>query len=234
MRSALRPVIYLGLPGDPFTLFYDYDQIENGKLTLLSPAQRALWFRARLRMTHIEPLERIWKDNAVFGKLLHSKLDPNAQCSFSIAAMGLMLTVVEALGSFRNPAISRSKVRDKNWKVFAEFLANHLRAWNVNEPRSNVSVPEVLWKSFRNGITHDLRVDRVGGRQLWGSLEFQGNFANPGNGRFELHGKLLRVCPTAFFDDLKNGTDEYFSQLLPGSDLLVKFGDRFDEIYLAN
>src|ERR1700716_2128875 len=54
------------------------------------------------------------------------------------------------------------------------------------------SVAEGLWQSFRNGITHDLRVDQISGvNQLWGSLEFQENFANTANARFEKHGQLL-------------------------------------------
>lgn len=183
-------------------------------------------------MTHLEPLKRIWEDQVVFEKLLHSKVDPNARCSFSIAGMALMLAVVEAMGTFRNPSIARSGDRDKNWKAFEEFLSNHLTNWKVVEPQSGTVVPQLLWKSFRNGITHDLRVgqfDRV--NQLWGSLEFRENFSNSQNTRFELKGNLLRICPVAFFNDLKCGVEDYFRQLLPGGTLLAKFGDRFDEVY---
>jgi hypothetical protein len=226
-----RPSITLGIPGDPFTLFYDYDQVEEHKLTPLTKEQKAIWFERRLRMTFLEPLRRIWKERQVFESLLESKLDSQLECSFSIAAMGIMLNVVEALGSFRKPEIARSKDQDGNWKMFIEFLSNHMRAWNVNTA-NNVSVPNVLWKSFRNGIAHDLRVGQVpqdGG--LWGSLEFRDNFANSNRRRFERHEQLLRVCPEDFFDDLVTGVKEYFAKLKEGNELLDNFESRFDEVY---
>jgi hypothetical protein len=229
-----RPSITLSIPGDPHTLFYDYDQVEKGKLLFLSLAEKVIWFRERLHMTHVEPLKRIWNDNVVFEKLLQSKLHPNARCSFSIAAMALMLSVVETLGTFRDPAIQRSKRKDKNKKAFFEFLSNHMNQWNVNVPNTTmISVAEVLWQSFRNGITHDLRVDKVNGvNQLWGSLEFQENFADTANPRFERHDQLLRICPRAFFEDLEAGVKEYFAKLKEGNGpLLENFKSRFDEVY---
>jgi len=226
-----RPSITLGIPGDPYTLFYDYDQIEEHKLTSLTKEQKAIWFERRLRMAFLEPLRRIWKERTVFESLLESKLDPQKECSFSIAAMGIMLNVVEALGSFRKSELAKSEDRDSNWKMFIEFLSNHMRAWDVNVA-NNVSVPKVLWTSFRNGIAHDLRVGQVpqdGG--LWGSLEFRGNFADSSRRRFEKHGQLLRVCPEDFFDDLEAGVKEYFVKLKEGNELLDNFESRFDEVY---
>jgi hypothetical protein len=229
---TLRPEIWLGIPGDPYTLSYDYDQVEKGKLSLLSLAGKVIWFRERLHMTHVEPLKRIWNDNVVFEKLLHSKVDPTARCSFSIAATALMLSVVETLGTFRDTAIPKSKSKDRNKKAFVEFLSNHMNQWNVNERNTMKSVAEVLWQSFRNGITHDLRVDRVSGvNQLWGSLEFQENFANTANARFEKHGQLLRICPRALFADLDAGVRDYFQQLSSNTRLQTNFLDRFDEVY---
>lgn len=159
MARTSRPSITLGIPGDPYTLFYDYDQVEGHKLTSLTKEQKAIWFERRLRMAFLEPLRRIWKERTVFESLLESKLDSQKECSFSIAAMGIMLNVVEALGSFRNPELATSEGQDCNWKMFLEFLSNHMRAWNVCTG-NKVSVPKVLWKSFRNGIAHDLRVGR--------------------------------------------------------------------------
>lgn len=153
-------------------------------------------------MVFLEPLRRIWKERTVFESLLESKLDSQKECSFSIAAMGIMHNVVEALGSFRRPELAQFDERDSNWKMFLEFLSNHMRAWNVSAA-NNISVPKVLWTSFRNGIAHDLRVGQIprdGG--LWGSLEFRDNFAGSNRQRFEKHGQLLRVCPEDFFGDL--------------------------------
>lgn len=231
MARTSRPSIRLGIPGDPFTLFYDYDQVEKHKLTSLTKEQKAVWFERRLRMAFLEPLRRIWKERTVFESLLESKLDSQKECSFSIAAMGIMLNVVESLGSFRNPDLAKPEVQDGNRKMFIEFLSNHMRAWSVSTA-DNVSVPKVLWKSFRNGIAHDLRVGQVpqdGG--LWGSLEFRDNFADSNRQRFERHGQLLRVCPEDFFDDLAAGVKEYFAKLDEGNELLDKFESRFDEVY---
>jgi hypothetical protein len=231
VARTVRPSIPLGIPGDPFTLFYDYDQVEEHKLTPLNKGQKAIWFERRLRMAFLEPLRRIWKERIVFESLLESKVDSQKECSFSIAAMGIMLNVVESLGSFRKFESARSEDRDSNWKMFIEFLSSHMKAWNVNVA-NNVSVPTVLWKSFRNGIAHDSRVGQVpqdGG--LWGSLEFRGNFADPSKRRFEKHGQLLRVCPEDFFDDLETGVKEYFAELKEDNELLDNFESRFDEVY---
>ena len=231
MARTSRPSITLGIPGDPFTLFYDYDQVEEHKLTPLNKEQKAIWFERRLRMAFLEPLRRIWKERTVFESLFESKVDSQKECSFSIAAMGIMLTVVEALGSFRKSEPAELEDRDSNWQMFNEFLSNHMRAWNVSVA-NNVSVPKVLWTSFRNGIAHDLRVGQVpqdGG--LWGSLEFRDNFADSNRRRFEKHGDLLRVCPEDFFDDLEVGVKEYFTKLKEGNELLDNFESRFDEVY---
>lgn len=223
-----RPKVALGLLGDPFTLFYDYDQIEESKLSQLNGEQKAKWFERRLNMTFLEPLRRIWKDDQVAESLLTSKSNPNAECSFSVVAMVAMLSVVEALGSFRNPGLADES---KHWEMFIEFLGSHMKEWNRNTG-SNVSVPTVLWESFRNGITHGLRVGRV--RQaddLWGSLEHHTNFADKKRRRFETWGRLLRICPEDFFDDLVSGAKDYFARLRDSRDLMGKFEKRFNIVY---
>jgi hypothetical protein len=145
--------------------------------------------------------------------------------------MGIMLNIVEALGTFRSPETARKDDRDGNWKAFIEFLSNHMREWNVNIANT-VSVPKVLWRSFRNGIAHDLRVGEVSeDGALWGSLEFWGNFSDQNRRRFEKHGQLLRVCPEDFFDDLKCGVEEYFAKLKADQSLLNNFVSRFNESY---
>lgn len=228
MIAFQRPIVYLDLPGDPFTLFYDYDQIENNKLRPLNGKQRAKWFERRLWMTFLEPLRRIWKEDAVSENLLASKMNPRAECSFSIAAMGMMLSVVEALGSFRRPNLADE---EKHWEMFLDFLGAHMKDWN-RSIEDNVSVPKVLWKSFRNGITHGLRVGEVPRRDdLWGSLEHHTNFTDKQRRRFERHGQLLRVCPEDFFDDLHAGTKDYFEKLSASDDLLGSFEKRFNKVY---
>jgi len=145
--------------------------------------------------------------------------------------MGIMLNVIEALGSFRKPHLAMPGDQCANWKMFIEFLSNHMREWNVNTA-TNISVPTVLWKSFRNGIAHELRVGQVlqdGG--IWGSLEFRENFAGGGTRRFEKHGQLLIVCPEEFFDDLKSGVDDYFAKVRTDESLLTNFQLRFNKVY---
>lgn len=231
MRVFQRPKVFLGLPGDPFTLFYDYDQVEESKLTALDGKQKARWFERRLSMTFIEPLRRIWKEDAVAEVLLASKLNPSVECSFSVAAMAIMLSVVEALGSFRRPELAEPEDEGKHWEMFIDFLGAHMTEWNRNIG-NNVSVPTVLWKSFRNGITHGLRVGQVPrSDDLWGSLEHHTNFADKQTRRFEKNGRLLRVCPEDFFDDLGSGTKDYFSKLYANQGLLTMFERRFNKVY---
>jgi hypothetical protein len=60
--------------------------------------------------------------------------------------------------------------------MFHDFLSAHMKDWN-RSAGDNVSVSKVLWKSFRNGITHGLRVGEVPQQgDLWGSLEHHTNF----------------------------------------------------------
>jgi len=221
----------LDLPGDPYTLFCDYDQIENKKLTTLDGKQKAKWFERRLGMTYIEPLRRIWKEDVVSEKLLSSKMEPNTECSFSIASMGIMLGIIEALGSFRRPDLAD---QEKHWEMFLDFLGVHMRNWN-RSIETNVSVPQVLWKSFRNGITHGLRMGEVPQRgDLWASLEHHTNFTDKQKRRYESHGQLLRVCPEDFFDDLYDGTKDYFEKLSSDQDLFANFEKRFNKVYPAD
>jgi len=83
-------------------------------------------------MAFLEPLRRIWKEQIVFERLLESKVNTQKECSFSIAAMGIMLNVVEAPGSFRKPKIAKPEDKDSSRKLFLEFLSNHMTERNVN------------------------------------------------------------------------------------------------------
>jgi len=182
-------------------------------------------------MTFLEPLRRIWKEDSVSENLLASKSNPSVECSFSVAAMAAMLSVVEALGSFRNPELAEPEDERKHWEMFIEFLGAHMKEWN-RSTGSNVSVPRVLWKSFRNGITHGLRVGQVPeSDDLWGSLEHHTNFSDKRKRRFEKFNRLLRVCPEDFFDDLQSGCRDYFSKLYENQDLLTNFEKRFNKVY---
>jgi hypothetical protein len=139
-------------------------------------------------------------------------------CSFSIAAMAIMLNGIEALGSFLRPDISG---RDKNKKRFQAFLSQYMSNWTASVPAlgKTLDVAEILWTHFRNGIAHGFYIERPG------SLEFLKER------RFEYDGEVLRVCPQHFFHDLDRGVATYFASLEGEVDVLRRFRERFDVVH---
>ncbi len=199
----------MGIKGDPFTLFYDYDQIRDRKLSELNDKQKVTWLRARFEMTFLEPLRRLWNPSLpLFKELLFTSPQQQTNCSFSIALMVVMLNGVEALGSFLEPEIKGEK---KNLRRFQAFCSSYMKEWK--------DVEKELWVNFRNGIAHGFCIEDQG------SLEFLED------SRFEFDGPVLRVCPRHFFADLEKGVKDYFALLERDPTALAKFCERFNEVY---
>ncbi len=100
-----EPQIYLNIQGDPFSLFYDYDQTRDKKLSALSPREKARWLQARIDLIFLEPLRQCWNiSSGLFRTLMVASTDRERHCSFSIAVMVTMLNGVESLGGFLNNA----------------------------------------------------------------------------------------------------------------------------------
>ena len=160
-RKCGELCVSLGIHGDPFTLFYDYDQLEDGKLSALIPLQRSLWLKRRIGMVFIEPLRRIIKEENLFDRLLRTVLDRPVQGSFSIAFMSIMLSGVEALGSFLRPDLAESS-NPSNKEIFNSFMRTYMPEWNERTTILDSNVLDILWKYFRVGITHGFQIRPTG------------------------------------------------------------------------
>lgn len=214
-----EPRVFLSISEDPFTLFYDYDQIRDRKLSRLSPEQKVVWFRARTNMIFLEPLRRLWNSSShVFNELMRTSPTQQVNCSFSIAAMSVMLNGVEALGSFIAPDL---KGRGKSKDRFFAFLRPYMSNWLVNVRISgrNWNVANMLWKHFRNGIAHGFGIEGPG------SLEFLQD--RP----FQVNGPVLHICPRHFFSDLDRAVTAYFASFKESSEALQRFHKHFDKVY---
>jgi hypothetical protein len=58
------------IEGMEFTLFYDYDQLRDRKLTELSEEGKIKWFGFRMEMVFLEPLRKIFNRESVAHKNL--------------------------------------------------------------------------------------------------------------------------------------------------------------------
>ena len=87
--------------GVPFTLYYDYDQLKDGKLGGLKDDEKIEWFRLRIRFIFLEPLGRLYQGKtAAYRELNSLALDDLPARSFVVPAFSILLNGVEALGSF--------------------------------------------------------------------------------------------------------------------------------------
>src|SRR3989442_609731 len=87
------------IEGKQFTLFYDYDQLQGGKLSQLSDDGKIEWFRLRMDCVFLEPLRRLFDIRSKAFRELNSDTE-QPYTYFGIAAFSLLLNGVEALGSF--------------------------------------------------------------------------------------------------------------------------------------
>jgi len=208
---AEEPRVRLGIAGDPFSLFYDYDQTRDRKLSKLGPREKVLWFRARMEMVFLQPLRHLWQESSeVFRVLMLTSPDKAPPCSFSIAAMVVMLDGVEAIGGLLAPDIPNRKL-GANRERFNTFLGLYMAPW--------VPLADVLWRDFRNGIAHGFQISPPH------SLEFLEE------GPFERQGGVTYVCPLHFFRDLETAVAAYLDALCTDEPLLQKFEKGFGKIY---
>jgi hypothetical protein len=215
-----EPQIPLGPGGTKFSLFYDYDELRDGKLSSLSIDDKAKWLAARMNMTFLEPLRSALAPNTpTFNALLDTSAEKPR--SFSIALMSVMLNGTEALGSFLRPDLCKPEAsQDDNKGCFEAFIQNYMADWwRKPVPGGNPDITAMLWKYFRVGIAHGFCIISPG------SLEFLEH------DKFRWFGGVLQVCPIHYFDDLERGAKRYFMDLGTKSDLLEKFHRRFSHVY---
>src|SRR2546422_7988680 len=111
--------------GPHFSLYYDYDQVRDSKLSGLTADQKRIWFQRRLDMTYLQPLSAIWTPGSPVFTVLFDNYKP---CSFSIAAMSSMLNGVEMLGYLIDPPASQKDKKSR--KRFLAFISAYMPEWN--------------------------------------------------------------------------------------------------------
>lgn len=214
------------IEGMQFTLFYDYDQLRDGKLTRLSKGGKIKWFELRTEMVFLEPLRKIFNRKSVAHKELNSSPESNwPRAAVMTAAFSILLNGVEALGSFLNCSktfvYEHNRKRGKNYFAFREFIQRYMKDWDVLVQGTSYKfsyLPEILWEHFRNGITHAFV---VGG----GGIEYD---ADPTRWKIKWGG-YLEIGPISFLEDFLKGVNNFFEDAKTNH--TMNFLQRFEAAY---
>lgn len=214
------------IEGMQFTLFYDYDQLRDRKLSNLSDDGKSKWFRYRMEMVFLEPLRKIFDRKSVAHKALNSSPESNwPRSAVMTAAFSILLNGVEALGSFLDYSEDYvhecNKKRTKNYFRFREFIQKYMKGWDENIKDTSYEskyFPEILWDHFRNGIAHAFVVEG-------GGIEYG---ADPTRWKIK-YGGYLEIGPIRFFDDFLKGVTNSFEDAKYKN--RYSFLKRFEETY---
>jgi hypothetical protein len=201
-----------------FTLFYDYDQLRDGKLSQLTNDGKIEWFRLRMEMVFLEPLRRIFDRKSRAYLELDSTSDEDLPLrAVMIAAFSILLNGIEALGSFTTPPRSRSR------KNFIGFIRNYMSDWNIVVLGTSYQIdylPEILWNHFRNGIVHGFVIEG-------GGIEY-----DIAGKKWVVEDERLKIDPIKFFADFLTGIGAFFTDIKEQkSKKRTYFISRFKEVY---
>ena len=203
------------IKGTHFTLYYDYDELRDGKLwaPTASDGVRIEWFRRRMMGVLIEPLARLLDPNSPAFLEVNSEFKrtsaqgPHMQGpwrTFTGSAFLIALTAVDALGLFVPPAgVNNAPPWQHSGPRFRNFIARMLPQWDVSIPYQGLQLQpdcshmmatnqgklaNILWKEFRCGFAHVFRSHGVG-------------YDIYLNGRWDIVHGILEVNPIVFFQD---------------------------------
>ena len=214
------------IENDDFTLFYDYDELRDGKLSKLSVDGKIEWFRHRMKAVFLSPLRKLFDQTSDVHKQLNSP--PNTEwpwSAFMTATFSILLNGVEALGSFlpysKTFVHEHNKNRGKNYFRFRGFIQSYMPDWDVEIPGTSYQssyLPEILWDHFRNGIAHAFVVEG-------GGIEFE---ADPTRWKIKW-GRYLEIGPIRFFEDFEKGVTNFFEDAK--SKYRKEFLSRFEVAY---
>jgi hypothetical protein len=214
---VLGHTIRAQIEGMEFTLFYDYDQLQDGKLSRLTDAGKIDWFRMRMDCVFLDPLRSLFDVNSRAFRELNS--DTEAPFTyFGIAAFSILLNGVEALGSFLPTAKAG---RAKNRARFVAFIQIYMKPWDVTVAGTSYAtnyLPDILWMYFRNGIAH--------------SFVIKGGGIDPdadATRHLVVQGGHLEIGPNAFFTDFIPAVQAFSVDI--GSIYRASFLQRFREVY---
>jgi len=203
-----------------FTLFYDYDELRDGKLNLLSDGGKIEWFRYRMEAVFLSPLKKLFDRNSDVHKQLNSAPDAEWPWTAMItAAFSLLLNGIEALGSFlpENKTITKEHYNknknSRNYFAFKQFIVNYMRDWDVSVKGTDyrdkeglryedVYIPLILWDYFRNGIAHAFVVKG-------GGIEYEADKT----GFLIKYDGYLEIGPIKFFQDFEKALENYFAEV---------------------
>jgi hypothetical protein len=222
-----------------FTLFYDYDELRDGKLHRLSVSGKIEWFKYRMEAVFLNPLKKLFDRESAVHKELNSP--PKTEWPWTAmmtATFSLLLNGIEALGKF----LPKNNVNTKEHKkkgeksnsyfAFKQFIVKYMRDWDIcveeadyrdqkNGKRfEKVYLPQILWEHFRNGIAHAFVVQG-------GGIEFEADKVTPGY-KIKYDG-YLEIGPIRFFQDFEKGVKSYFEEVRDHYD--KEFLRKFNEAY---
>ena len=208
-------IAWAHIEGKDFTLYFDYDQLQGGKLSQLTDDGKIDWFRRRMQYVFLEPMVRLFTAKSLAYRQLNSTrpgdLPPR---SFVIGSFSLLLNGIEALGSFLT---SRGATKKAS---FCTFISGYMGSWDVRVPTSPpADLKELLWKHFRNGIAHGFCIDR-------GGIDNEAD-----DQRWLIVAGTLEIGPNAFFRDFRTGAEQFFVALNNNPARRSRFLRRFREVY---
>jgi hypothetical protein len=191
-------IIRARIEGIDFTLYYDYDQLRDGKITRLTDEGKIEWFRLRMEFVFLEPLKCLYGGKTPAHRALNStKSNDLPARSFVIPTFALLLNGIESLGS----SLTSSK---SNKERFLSFIRTYMKRWNGkvrDSPYVTTSdLGQILWIHFRNAITHGFCIER-------GGID---NEADSMPGGFLVKNGHIVVGPHAFFHDFLEGINAFF------------------------
>jgi len=211
-------IVRAEIEGIEFTLHYDYDELQGGKLSRLTDDGKIEWFRLRMNYVFLEPLSCLYRGKTPAYRALNSMAqDDLPPRSFVIASFSVLLNGMEALGSF----MTAEPDKDKR-KNFFTFMATYMKQWNKdirNTPYPTGDLKTILWEHFRNGITHGFCIEG-------------GGIDNEADGpRWIVASNYLHIGPNTFFQDFIAGVQSFLSDVRNDQTRRSTFLRRFRQLY---
>jgi hypothetical protein len=199
------------------TLFYDYDHHRDHILSQLSDDGKITWFQERMKMVFLNPLSILFdRGSAAFQQLESSA--SGSPSTISLISTSVLMNGIEALGSFltSDPSSNRGN--------FFAFIQTYMAAWSVtvNSPRHQNnprSLAYLLWKAFRNGLTHCFVISGAGVDVV------------NGIDKYKIEGDALEIDIWKFFADFRLAIDAFFRDVRQNPKKRVIFLKHFHQVY---
>jgi len=213
------------IEGHDFTLFYDIDQLNQNKLTLLTDDGKIIWLHERLKMLVVRPINIAFDKGVVelttkekiitfIAKILSVDINlarrefvlssntSDGQANLVIGLFSIIINAIEALGSFIT--LQNSTKRDN----FTKYITDYMPGWDITIAGTTLyssnNMIEILWKHFRNGIAHGLIIEN-------GGLDFTAD--DDPNGYIITSNNYLQIGPRKFIANFDNSLSNYFNDI---------------------